>query len=172
MSEVSLLGGRRQFLKTLTAAAVATPVLGALGVARPAQACESRAEEIVRSSLEGFNNRNVDQVVRYWDPKVLYQNTGQPDINGVAASRAFIAPFFVIFSSIHYYVLNTALVGRMVATERLEHYVVSPTSPVGNPGSTLALRVSGWVEVSGDKIVRWSDYYNAADVTTATGIPF
>jgi limonene-1,2-epoxide hydrolase len=176
-SPFALLENRLKFMRALAAlavTAVAGPALfGALAHADGPQPRRGKghAEDIVLDTLEAFGTLNVDNIVRYFSPDILYQSTGFPDLVGLQAARDYIAPFMSVFSVIDYQVTNVLSQDGIVSTERVENYVVSPNSPIGTPGAHMVLPVAGWCEVRRGLIVRWSDYYNQYDVTRQTGIP-
>jgi hypothetical protein len=99
-SPFALLENRLKFMRALAATAVAG--LALIGTVAHADGPQPRrgkghAEDIVLDTLEAFGTLNVDNIVRYFSPDILYQSTGFPDLVGLQAARDYIAPFMPFF---------------------------------------------------------------------------
>jgi limonene-1,2-epoxide hydrolase len=130
-----------------------------------------QAERLVLDLLDSLQTLNPTLWLPFLSPNLLYQNTGMPDIVGRDNFFTFISGMVGFLSEFRAEIINVVSEGRLVATERIEHYTVAANSPVGIPGASLDLPVAGWFEVKHGKVARWSDYWDTATFTRALGIP-
>lgn len=128
-------------------------------------------EDVVWGLMGAFETLDADEIGSWLHADVLYQNTGLPDILGRQAVKQFIPQFAMAFESLTNEVVNMVSHGRLICTERIEHYVVAQGSPIGIPGAELTMRVAGWHEVKHGKVIRWSDFWDTRTFSDTLGIP-
>ena len=114
-------------------------------------------EEVVRAALMAQSSLDVDQATvclsedATWCPAI-----GQPTYSGLEAIRKVAEGFFEHMTRCDIEIVNLAVAGNVVLTERIDHVVFD-----GNAHDALGM---GAFEVSGGKITAWRDYF-AMDIT-------
>ncbi len=84
----------------------------------------------------------------------VYQNVGMPAVVGVDAIAENMAAQFSMFPDAYAFeIVNIAADGPVVLTERLD-YIQTPN------GDKPAVPVMGTFAVDGNKITRWTDYFD------------
>ena len=112
------------------------------------------AEQVVQEFCDAMVVRNAEGLRSFLADSVVYQNVGMPASVGVDAVVANLGGQFAAFpDSYEYKTLNIATNGNVVLTERLDMVK-------GPDGRGHAVPVMGAFEVEGDKIMRWTDYWD------------
>jgi limonene-1,2-epoxide hydrolase len=116
------------------------------------------AERVAREFLGAMATREglLGSIQTYCAPECSWANTGLPTAENrdamVATMQSFIDGFELDRMVVEFVAI--AANGNTVLTERIDHLEKAD-------GSTIAsLPVSGTLEVSNGKIVRWSDYFD------------
>jgi limonene-1,2-epoxide hydrolase len=114
----------------------------------------------VRQFLDSLDASSLEESLQNLAAAVtddfVWQNSGFPTCEGrdagVAFFRGFAAPMGL--TGIRVEVLAMAAHGDAVVTERIDHFV-------GADGQVVAsLPLAGTLEVSGDKVKAWRDYFD------------
>ena len=112
------------------------------------------AEEVVRAELQAWSSDDVDQVMAHFAPDATwFPGFTFPTYSGTEAIRQAVEGFFKDITEFDAEIVNLAVTGNVVFTERVDRYVYKGT-PRETPGV-------GVFEVAGDKITAWRDYIYA-----------
>jgi len=111
-------------------------------------------EEVVRAVLGAWARLDVEEIISYFAPDAVYENVPIGAATGTEEIRKAIQPFLGTMSFFDSEILNIAVSGNIVFTERVDHIVMA--------GTPIPFRVMGIWEVKGDKISAKRDYFNAA----------
>ena len=111
-------------------------------------------EAVVRAEMEAWSSLDIDQIMAHfaedatWIPAI-----GYPKSSGVEEVRAAIERFLQVMTKCDIEIVNLAVAGNVVLTERVDRLVID-----GKPHDAAGM---GAFEVSGDKITAWRDYFAA-----------
>ena len=94
----------------------------------------------------------VDTLVEYFTDDAVYHNIPVAPVTGRDAIRTTIAGFTGSVESVEFRVLNMAVDGNVVLTERVDVFRF--------PGKSLELPVMGTFEVRDGRISAWRDYFD------------
>ncbi len=121
----------------------------------------AESEQLVREFCDAFGRRDVAALRRYFTDDVVYHNIPLDPAVGIDATLAFIEAFFGGCEDMAVDMVNLAVAGDVVLTERVD------TMRMG--GAVLSLPVMGAFEVRDGKICAWRDYFDLGQVTRALG---
>jgi limonene-1,2-epoxide hydrolase len=108
------------------------------------------AEEVVRTELGAWSTLDVDTIMQCFADDAVW-NLGQPGtFEGSDAIRAAVAGFVDRMSYCDMEIINLAVAGDIVLTERIDHFTMGD--------KTIHLPIMGAFEVTGDKVSAWRDY--------------
>ena len=124
----------------------AGPVTGPTKTAQP--------DEVVRRFCATVSARDPELLRPMLAPEVVYHNIPMEPSTGIDATLEALATLFVMFEVIGFDIVNLAVTGNTVLTERVD---LLRTGPV-----TAALPVMGAFEVEAGRIVAWRDYFDVA----------
>jgi limonene-1,2-epoxide hydrolase len=111
-------------------------------------------EEVVRAVLGAWARLDVEEILALHAPDAVYENVGIGSANGTDEIRQAIEPMIGSLSFFDSEIVNMAVSGNLVFTERIDHIVMN--------GTPIPFRVMGIWEVEADKISAKRDYFNAA----------
>ncbi len=113
--------------------------------------------EIVLAFIQAWNEMDWDAVEAAFDEDVFYHNIPMEPIQGKAAAAAFARSMNP--QSVHWEVLNIAVNGDTVLTERIDNFVLAD-------GRQISLPVMGTMVIADGKIKVWRDYFDLATFST------
>ncbi len=113
--------------------------------------------DVVMDFINAWNQMDWDAVEDALAEDVFYHNIPMPPAEGKAAAVAFIRGMDV--KAVNWEVLNIAENGNVVLTERVDNFVMAD-------GKEVSLPVMGTMEIEGDKIKVWRDYFDLATFTS------
>jgi limonene-1,2-epoxide hydrolase len=111
------------------------------------------AEEVVRAECEAWSTLDIDQIMAYfaadayWWPAFSF-----PKASGYEEVRRTIDGFLKAMTKCEFEIVNFAVAGNVVLTERVDHIVLVDVGEIAAAGM-------GVFEVTGDKITAWRDYF-------------
>ncbi len=112
--------------------------------------------EVVRAFCDSMAKRDPQALRAFLADDIVYQNTGMAAKVGVEDVVEDLAGQFAMFPDTYEYQMkNIAGSGDVVLTERLD--VIN-----GFDGVPHAVPVMGTFVVLGDRITRWTDYFDTA----------
>jgi limonene-1,2-epoxide hydrolase len=110
-------------------------------------------EEVVRSAMATLASLDIDQFMGYIaDDATFLPGFSFPTYSGHKEIRATLEGFAKHMTKAEIEIVNLAVTGNVVLTERVDRYVYSNGKALEAPGM-------GTFEVSGDKIAAWRDYF-------------
>ena len=113
-------------------------------------------EEVVRGALAAFASLDVDQIMAYFaDDATFLPGFTFPTYSGLTEIRKAMEGFLKVMTKCDIEIVNLAVTGNVVLTERVDRMIYNGRS-VDAPGM-------GALEVSGDKITAWRDYFYSAE---------
>ena len=109
-------------------------------------------EEVVKAEFAAWASLDVDQIMAYFTDDVTWlPGFSFPTYSGFSEVRKAIEGFVVPMTECNIEIVNLAVKGNVVLTERVDRLVYNGRS-VDAPGM-------GALEVSGDRIAAWRDYF-------------
>jgi limonene-1,2-epoxide hydrolase len=109
-------------------------------------------EEVVRAAMKAQSSLDLDQALAYFsDDATFCPAIGLPTYSGIEAIRECVKGYLKVMTRCDIEIVNLAVAGNVVLTERIDH-VVFDGKAHDAPGM-------GAIEVSGDKITAWRDYF-------------
>ncbi|MET0897232.1 MAG: limonene-1,2-epoxide hydrolase family protein [Mycobacterium sp.] len=111
-----------------------------------------KPEDVVRAELEAWHGLDVDEIVSYFHPDGVWDNVALGVHRGHDEIRDAVEGYVRRMDSAELELLNIAVDGNIVLTERVDHFVYD--------GNKIAARCMGAFEVTGDKITAWRDYFD------------
>jgi limonene-1,2-epoxide hydrolase len=110
-------------------------------------------EEVVQAELEAWSTLAADQIMAHFaDDATWMPAIGYPTYAGFEDVRGAVEGFLkVVTTKCDLEIVNLAVAGNVVLTERVDHMVFKGR-PIDAPGM-------GAFEVAGDKITAWRDYF-------------
>ena len=113
-------------------------------------------EEVVRAEMAAWASLDVDQIMAYIaDDATFLPGFSFPTYSGLTEIRKAIEGFLKAMTKCENEIVNLAVTGNVVLTERVDRMIYNGRS-VDAPGM-------GALEVSGDKITAWRDYFYSAE---------
>jgi limonene-1,2-epoxide hydrolase len=113
---------------------------------------ETANEKVVRDFCEAFARRDVDELMAFFTLDAVYHNIPMAPAEGSGAIREALARFLPMSPHIEFEMLNLAVSGSVVFTERVDRMSVG--------GRDVALPVAGVFEVQDGRIRAWRDYFD------------
>ncbi len=111
-----------------------------------------KAEDVVRAELNAWHGLDVDEIMRYFHSDAVWDNVALGVHHGHDEIREAVKGYVQRMESAELELLNIAVNGNIVLTERVDHFVYD--------GNEIAARCMGAFEVAGDKISAWRDYFD------------
>jgi limonene-1,2-epoxide hydrolase len=108
--------------------------------------------EVVRRFCAAWTEGDLDAIVAFFTDDAVYHNIPVAPVSGREAIRTTIAGFTGNVESVEFRVLNMAVDGNVVLTERIDVFRF--------PGKSLELPVMGTFEVRDGRISAWRDYFD------------
>ena len=118
------------------------------------------AEKVVRSFVDSWTTKPIDEIVGHLDENVLFVNIPDPKpIKGRKDAKAFLEPFFkkdplIVPFSFKVEIKHLAANGADVLLDRVDTFVIA--------GKTWEVPVATYFEVKNGKITVWKDYFDQA----------
>ena len=109
-------------------------------------------EEVVRAELGAWDRLDVEAIMSYFAPDSVWDNVPIGAATGLDEIRKAVEGWVGQTTSFDAEILNIAVAGNVVLTERVDHVVMN--------GTTIHGRVMGAFELEGDKIKAWRDYFD------------
>jgi limonene-1,2-epoxide hydrolase len=109
-------------------------------------------EEVVRAELDAWSRLNVDEIVGHFADDAVWDNVPLGAVSGHDQIRRAVQGYVDRTTQGNIEILNLAVAGNVVLTERVDHFVYD--------GKSIHARVMGAFEVDGDKIAAWRDYFD------------
>ncbi len=115
------------------------------------------AERIVRDLCLALDKHDAEAFRLLLTDDVVYHNIPMEPAVGIDAAVTFLAGFFAMFNSTTITILNLAVRGSVVLTERVDTFTLGE--------KTAPLPVMGAFEIRDGQICAWRDYFDMAQVT-------
>lgn len=109
-------------------------------------------EDVVRAELSAWGRRDLDEIMSHFSADAIWDNVPIGVAHGYDEIRVAVQQYLSHLSDMSMDVLNLAVEGNIVLTERVDHFVWD--------GKAIDARCMGAFEVSGDKITAWRDYFD------------
>jgi limonene-1,2-epoxide hydrolase len=109
-------------------------------------------EDVVRAELNAWHGLDVDEIVGHFHPDGVWDNVALGAHRGHAEIRAAVEGYVRRMESADLRLLNIAVNGNIVLTERIDEMVYD--------GNKISARCMGAFEVKDDKITAWRDYFD------------
>jgi limonene-1,2-epoxide hydrolase len=109
-------------------------------------------EEVVRAELGAWDRLDVEAIMSYFTPDSVWDNVPIGAATGLDEIRKTVEGWVGQTTSFDAEILNVAVAGNVVLTERVDHVVMK--------GAAVHARVMGAFEIEGDKIKAWRDYFH------------
>jgi len=116
------------------------------------------AERVVREVCSALEKHDAEAFRPLLTEDVIYHNIPIEPAVGIDAAITFLAGFFAMFESTAIEILNLAVRGNVVLTERVDTFTFG--------GKAAPLPVMGAFEIRDGRICAWRDYFDMAQVTT------
>lgn len=117
------------------------------------------AEQVVRGLCDAFATHRAEALRPFLADDVVYHNIPLDPVVGIDDAVAFIDGFFGMCQALVIEVVNVAVSGNVVLTERIDTFTVA--------GATTPLPVMGTFEIVDGKVAAWRDYFDMGQITTA-----
>jgi limonene-1,2-epoxide hydrolase len=127
-------------------------------VRRPTVAEQEEAERTVRALLAALETHDSAQIRPLLADDVVYHNIPIEPAVGLEAALTFLEGFFGMFTDTKVEILNLAVRGDVVLTERIDTLTMN--------GTEIPLPVMGTFELTDGKVSAWRDYFDMAQATT------
>jgi limonene-1,2-epoxide hydrolase len=111
-------------------------------------------EQVVREFCEAWSRMDSDELLGYFDEDSVYHNMPMDAVTGLEGIRQVFDFFLPPSEEVDWQILNLAVDGNVVFTERLDRFVMG--------GKNVDLPIAGVFEVENGKIKRWRDYFDMA----------
>lgn len=112
-------------------------------------------EEVVRGALDAWSSLDVDEITGWFTDDAVWDNIPIGAVSGKADLRRAIEGWLARTASARIEIVNLAVSGNVVLTERVDHVHVSSMQ--------RDAPAMGAFEIRGDKIAAWRDYFDMAD---------
>ena len=111
-------------------------------------------EEVVRAHLEAQASLDIDQMTAYLTEDATFMPAiGYPTWSGIEEIREGIEGFLKVMTKCDIEIMNLSVAGNVVLTERIDRVAIN--------GQAHDARGMGALEVSGEKITAWRDYFSS-----------
>ena len=116
------------------------------------------AEQVVRDPCSALEKHDAEAFRLLLTDDVVYHNIPMEPAVGIDAAVTFLDGFFTMFDSTTIKILNLAVRGSVVLTERVDTFTL---------GEKIApLPVMGAFEIRDGRVCAWRDYFDMAQVTS------
>jgi limonene-1,2-epoxide hydrolase len=122
-----------------------------------------RCKRLVLDFLATWRRRDLDHLMSFFDEHSVYHNVPVEPIQGVAPIRAVFTSFLDAFSFASLDVVTVAAEPGLVIAERIDRFEK-------RDGTAFELPVTGVFVVRGDRIERFSDYFDLATFERRSGM--
>ena len=109
-------------------------------------------EQVVRAELDAWSRLDVDEISSWFADDAVWDNVPFGPVRGIAEIRKSVEGYVSRTTSQRIEILNLAVDGNVVLTERLDHLRFNEEQ--------FDSRVMGAFEIRGDKIAAWRDYFD------------
>ena len=114
-----------------------------------------KPEAVVRAELEALSSLDIDRIMAHFtDDATFFPGFGYPTYSGFEEIRRVMEGFLKVMTQCDVEIVNLAVAGNVVLTERVDHIVFN--------GKSLDAPGMGAFEVTGDKITAWRDYFHTS----------
>ncbi len=79
-------------------------------------------EEVVRAELDAWSRLDVDEIMSFFAESAVWDNLPFGPVTGHGAIREAVAGYIARTTSGNIEILNLAVAGNVVLTERLDHF--------------------------------------------------
>lgn len=121
----------------------------------------STNEQIVRNFVSAWSRLDIDELSDFFTQDGIYHNMMLDPVKGRDNIREFIKGFAGGWTEPDWELLNIAVNGHVVFTERVDRMKVD--------GKLVALPVCGVFELRDGKIAAWRDYFDLPTYANAVG---
>ena len=118
-------------------------------------------EQIIRNFVSAWSRLNIEELTDFFTEDGIYHNMMLDPVQGRDNIREFIKGFAGNWADPAWELLNIAVNGRTVFTERVDRMAVG--------GKQVALPVCGVFELRDGKIAAWRDYFDLPTYMNAVG---
>lgn len=119
----------------------------------------SDAEQAVLDLIDGFNQIDLDRILRCFADGAIYHNLPVDPVKGERAIKGVLEGFLTAASEVRWELLNMAVSSSgAVMTERVDRFKIN--------NRWIALPVMGTFEVEDGLITHWRDYFDMAQFTS------
>ncbi len=108
--------------------------------------------DIVTDFCAAWESKGIDEILEYFTDDAVYHNMPIAPVTGKDAIRATLESFSGGIDKIEFVVLNMAVNGNNVLTERVDVFT--------GADKTISLPVMGTFEIVDGKIAAWRDYFD------------
>jgi len=113
-------------------------------------------EEVVRAHLEAQASLDIDRMTAYLSEDATFMPAiGYPTWSGIDEIREGIEGFLKVMTKCDIEIVNLSVAGNVVLTERIDHVAIN--------GQAHDAWGMGALEVRGDTITAWRDYFPSGD---------
>jgi limonene-1,2-epoxide hydrolase len=109
-------------------------------------------EEVVRAELDAWSRADIDEIVSFFADDAVWDNVPIGAVSGGDEIRKAIEGWLDRTQSGNIEIVNLAVAGSVVLTERIDHFVFD--------GHAVDARAIGAFEISREKITAWRDYFD------------
>lgn len=109
-------------------------------------------EDVVRAELGAWARRDVDEVVSHFSVDAVWENVPLGVVTGRNEIRAQVEQFLSHITQFDCEIVNLATAGNAVLNERVDRFIFD--------GKVMNARCMGALEIAGDKISAWRDYFD------------
>jgi limonene-1,2-epoxide hydrolase len=118
-------------------------------------------ETLVKEFCAAWARRDVEELLAYFADDAVYHNMPMPPVSGRDGIREILNLFVPPTEAIEFVMLNTAVRGNLVFTERVDRFTMG--------GRKIDLPVAGVFEIRNGKIAAWRDYFDMATWQRSAG---
>jgi limonene-1,2-epoxide hydrolase len=114
----------------------------------------SDPEDVVRGLFDAVSRMDPDELCSYFTPDAIFVNGTSFTLRGETELRTFFAELRSRVTRCEFEVVNLAVSGDVVLTERIDRVVVD--------GRAIELALMGTFEVRDGRVAAWRDYFDHA----------
>jgi limonene-1,2-epoxide hydrolase len=114
----------------------------------------SNAEDVVRGLFDAVSRNDPDELCSYFTPDAVFVNGTSFTLRGETELRTFFEELQRRVTRSEFEVVNLAVSGDVVLTERIDRVVVD--------GREIVLPIMGTLEVRDGRVAAWRDYFDHA----------
>jgi limonene-1,2-epoxide hydrolase len=115
-------------------------------------------ESLVREFCAAFARRDIEELLEFFADDAVYHNIPMAPAHGKSEIRVSLEMFVPGSPEIEFEVLNLAVNGAVVFTERIDRMTIL--------GNKVAAPVAGVFEIRDGKIAAWRDYFDLQQFMT------